>query len=129
MDSQINNSSVNTIQQSNINAIPDEVKSFLSGLLDDAGMTDLDPDMREEMIMELYVRLDNYLVSVIVDNMPDDQLDAFAKLNEEKKPREEIEKFVNEKIPNATAVFADAFAKFREMYLGGVSVARNAPKV
>lgn len=108
--------------------IPQEVMVFLEGILEDAGMTALDKDMHDEMVAELYARLDNYMVGVIIDNMPEEHLETFVKMNEENKPKEEIEKFIQEKMPKAGEVFAGAFAKFRELYLGGIAVARNAPK-
>lgn len=108
--------------------IPAEVRTFLEGLVNDAGMTTLDEGMREEMVKELYARLDNYMTSAIVDNLPAEYLDAFIKMNEEKKPREEVEEFLKEHMPNATEVFAKAFADFRALYLGNVTVARNAPE-
>lgn len=107
--------------------IPPEVKNFLEGLLKDSGMQFTDEGMKEEMIKELYARLDNYLTSVIVDNMPPEHLDEFIKLNEAKKSREEIEGFLKEKMPNSADTFAKAFADFRELYLGNVTAARNAP--
>lgn len=107
--------------------IPQEVKNFLEGLLTDSGMQFTDDVMKEEMIKELYARLDNYLTSVIVDNMPPEHLDEFIKMNEEKKSREEIEGFLKEKMPNSAEVFAKAFGDFRDQYLGNVTAARNAP--
>lgn len=106
--------------------IPQEIRSFLESILADANMT-LDDVTKEEMIKELYARLDSYLTTVIVDNMPAEHLEAFMKLNEEKKPREEIDKFLKEKMPNAEEVFTNAFADFRQLYLNNVTVARNTP--
>lgn len=108
--------------------IPQEVRGFLESLLQDAGMKILDEQMREEMIKELYARLDNHLTSVIVENMPAEHLDAFMRLNEEKKPKAEIEQFLQDKMPNSKEVFAKAFAQFRELYLGNIAIARNAPR-
>ena len=85
-----NNNTNQTLQ------IQPEIKTFLESILTDAGMTALDNDMHEEMLKELYARLDNFLVGIIIDNMPADKLEAFTKLNEENKPKEEIEKFVKE---------------------------------
>jgi len=107
--------------------IPQEVRSFLEGLLQDAGMTFTDNEMKEEMIKELYARLDNYIASVVVDYLPPEQFETFIKMNEEKKSKQEIENFLKEKLPDAQNVFAKAFADFRAMYLGNVTVARNAP--
>ncbi len=107
--------------------IPEEIKAYIEGILKDANMTTLTPEMHEEMVNELFARLDSYMTSVIVDNMPEENLEEFIKMNEEKKPREEIEKFLQEKVPNVQDKLTNAFADFREMYLRNVTVARNAP--
>lgn len=103
--------------------IPQEVRNFLEGLLDDANMS-LTGSMREKMINDLYVRLDNYITGIIIDTLPAEHLDTFLKMNEEKKSQAEIERFLNEKMPNYKELFANAFAKFRELYLGNIDVAR-----
>ncbi len=105
--------------------IPDEVKTYIEGLLTDAGMTALDDTMKDEMVKELFVRVDNYLASVLVQQLPQENLEVFIKMNEENKSREEIESFLKEKIPNVQDVFTKAFADFRTMYLGNVAVARS----
>lgn len=107
--------------------IPPEVRNFLEGILTDAGMTTLDDQMREEMIKELYARLDNYITSAIVSKLPPEHTEAFIRLNEEKKSQEEIQQFLQDKLPNAHETFALAFSEFRDLYLGNVTVARNAP--
>jgi len=108
--------------------IPAEVKTFLEGLLNDANVQFKDDAVREEMIKELFARLDQYLASAIVEYMPDEHLEAFMKMNDENKPREEVEAFIKDKIPNAQEVFAKTFADFRDLYLGNMTIARNAPE-
>ena len=107
--------------------IPPEVRNFLEGILTDAGMTTLDDEMREEMIKELYARLDNYITSAIVSKLPSEYSEEFIRLNEEKKSQQEIQQFLQDKLPNAQETFALAFSEFRDLYLGNVTVARNAP--
>lgn len=108
--------------------IPAEVRAYLEGLLDDARMTALDDSMREEMIKELYARLDNFITTAIVDNLPPEHMEDFIKLNETKKSQAEIEAFLKDKMPNAQEVFSNAFIQFRDLYLGNVAATRNAPK-
>lgn len=105
--------------------IPQEIRSFLEGLLIDANMT-LTDSMREEMIRELYVRLDNFITGIIIDTLPSDHLDTFLKMNEEKKPQSEIEAFLKEKMPNYQEVFRNAFTQFRDLYLGNIATSRAA---
>ncbi len=107
--------------------IPAEVRTFIDGLLTDAGVAAMDDQMKEEMVKELFVRLDNYIATVIVEYLPSEHFDEFIKMNEEKKSKEEVEKFLQEKVPSVQEVFAKAFADFRTMYLGNVAVSRNAP--
>jgi hypothetical protein len=108
--------------------IPTEIKGFLETLLEDAQISSLDENKREEMLAELYERLDSFMAAKIVDNMPPEYLDEFIKLNQEKKPQEEIDKFVKEKMPNSEDVFTNAFVEFRNLYVGSVALSKNAPK-
>ncbi len=107
--------------------IPEEIRSFLDGILQDAGMTNLESDMHEEMLAQLFARLDTYLTSAIVDNMPPEHVDEFIRMNEEQKSQAEIQQFLVDKMPNAQEVFANTFADFRTLYLNNVTVAREAP--
>lgn len=106
--------------------IPQEIRSFLESLIQDAKMI-LDEGMKEEMIKELYARLDSFITTSIIDNLPPENLEEFIKINEEKKSQSEIEQFLKDKMPNAQDVFAKAFADFRALYLGNVAAAKNAP--
>lgn len=108
--------------------IPAEVRTYLEGLLTDANMLFKDDGVKEEMIKELFARLDQYLAGIIVENMPDEHLEAFMKMTDENKSKEESEAFIKEKMPNSQEVFASAFADFRALYLGNMAVARNAPE-
>jgi Protein of unknown function (DUF5663) len=97
--------------------IPREVKAFLEGILRDSGMT-VDKEMQSEMIKELFQRLNTFIVSQLIDHMPKKYRDTFIKMNEEKRPKAEIERFVQEHVPNVEKVFTNAFAEFRKMYGG-----------
>ncbi len=107
--------------------IPPHVREFLEGIIKDAGIVSLDATAHEEMIKELFVKLDSYIVSVIVDKLPDEHLDAFMQLNDEGKPQTEIEQFLQDKLPDAQQVFTDLFGDFRDTYLKGVALERNKP--
>lgn len=104
--------------------IPQEIKNFLESILNDANIS-AEGTLREEMIKELYARLDEYLTNVIVDKMPAEHLEAFIKINEEGKSKEEIDAFLRNNLPNAQEVFTNAFADFRDLYLDNVYVSRN----
>lgn len=105
--------------------IPDDIKQYLESILQEAGMLTLDDKTRDTMIEELYVQLDNYLASVIVKQLKPEDLETFIKMNEEKKPKQEIEAFIKEKLPHAQHIFTNAFIDFRKLYLGNVKTARD----
>lgn len=105
--------------------IPQEIRSFLEGLLNDAGMTTLDDAMREEMIKELFARLDSFITSTIIDSLPQDRLEEFMTMTEDGKGQEELQEYLTSHIPNSGEVFQNAFTQFRTMYLGNVNTARQ----
>jgi pyruvate/2-oxoglutarate dehydrogenase complex dihydrolipoamide acyltransferase (E2) component len=105
------------IDEGDMPEIPPEVKAFLEGILKDSGMT-IDKEMQSEMIKELFQRLDAFIVDQLLDHMPKKYLDTFIKMNEQKRPKAELERFVQEHVPNAGKVFTNAFAEFRKLYGG-----------
>lgn len=107
--------------------IPPEVRGYLENLIRDANITTLDDKMRGNLIVELYQRLNDFITSTIVNNLPPESLETFIKMNEDKKPQAEIEQFFKDKIPNAEEVMAKAFIEFRNLYIGNVEISRNKP--
>jgi hypothetical protein len=110
----------------NINDIPQEIRDFLDELLKDGNMTSLDQAMHDEMIVELYTRLDDYMIGTITEQLPKDQLEEFTKMAEDGKNRDELQEYLKSNIPDATNVFAKAMIDFRNLYLGSVDDARDA---
>lgn len=123
MDSQTNS------QNSPLTQIPPEVIKFLDNLLAEANIVPIDETMREQLLLELYSRLDNFITTTIMENMPPEKLDEFIKLNEEKRPREEIDQYMRENMPNSQEVFAKAFVDFRDIYLGNAGVTENQTQI
>lgn len=105
--------------------IPPEIRNFLDGLLEEAGITSVEGELKEEMISQLYQRLNNFITSTIVDSLPPENIDEFIKMNEENRPQIEIEQYLKEKMPNSQDVFGKAFVQFRDIYLGKVTPGGN----
>ena len=105
--------------------IPADIRHYLDSILQEAGMLTLDDQTKEGMIQELFLQLDNYLASMIVKSLSPEDLEAFIKMNEEKKSKEEVERFVQEKLPNAQEIFANAFTEFKQLYIQNVQTARE----
>jgi len=108
--------------------IPTEIRGFLESLLQDAHMTSLTEEMKEDMVQELFLRLDSFMTSVIINSMPPEHIEGFIQMNEQKKSVEEIHQYLRNKIPNVEELFTNAYVEFRDLYLGNVAVARNTPK-
>lgn len=109
------------------NAITPEIRRFLENLLVEANITPVDDLMEEQLIQELYVRLDNFMAKAIFENMPPEHIEEFIKMNEENWPKEKINQFISEKIPSSQDVFAKTLILFHDIYLGeaGVSASTN----
>ncbi len=70
--------------------ISDDVRAYIGSILMDAGLAQDDPDLHEEMVREVFVRLDNYLSTVILNHLPKDKIEPYVKMMEEGKPKTEI---------------------------------------
>lgn len=113
-------------EQSLLATIPPEIKGFLQGILMDGGLTDVDPDIMDEMIVQLYTRFDKFLIGEIAEYMPEEKLEEFAQLVEKNPTGEQVRDYLLKNLPNAQDVFTVAFAKFRELYLEGTEKEENA---
>lgn len=107
--------------------IPQNIRNFLESMLEDAKMTTINPEAKEEMIKELFARLDNFMLTTIIEALPSDKLEEFTKMSDEGKNREELENYLKANIPNAEEAFARAMLEFRDIYLGTVEAGRNIP--
>src|SRR5437870_3645060 len=103
MDQQ-NNPNAQKAQPVENQAMPPEIHTFLDNILTDANMPNLDQVTREEMIKELFARLDQFIASTIVSKLTGEDVETFIKMNEEKKPQDEIQLFLMQKIPDAQQV-------------------------
>jgi|GEM_PF-1259935 len=113
-------------QNNDINQIPPYLRDFLSSLITEAGIV-VDEVTHNQIIKELFVQLDNYILSVIIEKLPGDKLEEFTKMAEEGKNREELEEYLSKNIQDSQQVFSQALMDFKNLYLGNVAVARSAP--
>lgn len=116
--------SINTGRYS-INELPDDIKNFLDEILRGANMTSLDQKTHDDMIIELYLRLDDYMLGTITEKLSAEKLEEFTKMAEAGKTREELQQYLQTNVPDATEVFANAMIDFRNLYLGNVDKARE----
>ena len=97
--------------------IPDELREFFEDLLDEAGFV-LRDSVREQIMQELFVELDIYLRTEIVEQLPEDKLEEFAQLAKDHPDDPmKVAEYLQKHIPNAEEVFANSLEAFRELYL------------
>jgi hypothetical protein len=70
------------------------------------------------MLSDLYARLEDWMFGYIVRELKEEDLTKFREMNEAKAQQAEMEKFLEEKIPNAKEFFAKIMMDFRKSYLG-----------
>ncbi len=97
--------------------IPIEVRLFLEDLINESKMPVFDVETKQQLIYELFDRLDKFLSIKLAENLTEEQTDEFIKLNKENKPKEEIDAFLSKSIPDVQDVFIQAFSDFRDFYL------------
>ncbi len=108
-----------------INELPADIRNFLDEVLRDANITSLDQKTHDDMIVELYLRLDDYMLGTITEKLPEENMEEFTKMAEAGKSREELQQYLQTYIPNATELFANAMIDFRNLYLSNVDKARE----
>lgn len=99
--------------------IPQEIRAYLEGLMEDAHVIVTDDKEKEQVVQYLFDKLDKYMAAKIVENMSAEDTETYIQMNEQKKPREEVDAFLKEHIKNPEEVFARAFVDFRDFYLTG----------
>lgn len=111
MTAQATTTSKNTV------VIPVEIQLFLENLIKEANIPTYDDESKQQMVRELFERLDKYIALKIAEYLTDEEAEQFIKMNEEKKSQKELDAFIAEHIPDAQVVFTQAFADFRDFYL------------
>lgn len=101
--------------------IPPEIQTYLENLIAEAKIPTADPKSKDDLVRYLFDKLDKFLAAKIVENMKPEDVDAFVKMNQDQKSREEIDAFIKEHMENPQEVFTRAFVDFRDFYLTGQS--------
>src|SRR5258706_9601375 len=97
--------------------IPVEIQVFLEELIEEANIPAFDEGTKQQVVKDLFERLDKFIALKISENLSEEDTEAFIKMNEEGKPKEEIDAYISTHIPNAQEMFTKAFIDFRDFYL------------
>ncbi len=95
------------------------VDEFIEGLLIDKGITDIEPEIKEELIADMKARLLDQINKAAIMQLSEEKADELARLVDDPA-------FTNEKMTevmansgvNLTVVALDTMLKFRNFYLG-----------
>jgi hypothetical protein len=96
----------------------ENIRTYLKQMLADAGQVDLGADLENQMIEDLNSRLEDRLILVAMENLPQDKQEELTAMAEDKESSKSLEEYVKNNIPNWEEVFARALQDFRETYLG-----------
>jgi len=102
--------------------VPEEIKAYLEDIVVQAKIPVQDEASREQVIQDLFLRLDKYIAIKLAEHLTEDQAKQFVAMQQEGKPQEEVDAFITTNIPNADQMFANIFVDFRDFYLSGQSV-------
>lgn len=101
--------------------IPLSLSDFLAQLLVEKHGEGLSADNASQMQADLLPKLERFITLKIMTALGQsnkDDLESFMQMMEAKKPMEEVQKFVDSKIPNGSQLIAQALLEFQNIYLG-----------
>jgi hypothetical protein len=99
-----------------------EIRKFLQELLRDAGQTGLGSELENQMIEDLYSRLEDRLIVTALSCLDPDQRAQLEELSNQKSGdlSAETDAFFRKNIPDYDQVFARALVDFRNLYISAV---------
>ena len=103
--------------------IPDEIASFLKGIMMDAKIYTDDQEMNDRIMSEIYLRFTTYVNSRVLDYVPEDKMEDLENLLKNMKDAHEIDDFIAKNVPNSQAVYNTILLEFRDIYLGKMDMA------
>ena len=96
--------------------ISPEIRSFLEKLLMDKKIN-AQGELREQMISDLYDRLEVRFNQLIIEHLSVAELDTLAEVSEQ--GTEAVQSFLRKNIKNIDKLFAEAMEEFKQVYLEG----------
>ena len=97
------------------------IDHFLLDLVIEKHGEPMEEDLKKQMVEELRPKLDQWVtlktMTEIAQSSPAD-IELLKKMTEENKPAEEIETFMQSKIPDITSFLTKTLLSFRQTYIG-----------
>lgn len=100
--------------------IPAEMYTYLEKVIEEAHGANVPPDLRALITQDLYGRLQNHLLTSLIQALPDSESDPFSNFMMTEPDEELVQKFFAEHIPNHQEVVAESLLEFRDVYVGSI---------
>jgi len=95
------------------------IDEFLESLLNDKGITDIEPDIREELKADMKTRLLDQINQAAIMELSEEKAKELAELVDDPNfTNEKMTEFMQNSGVNLTEVTLDTMLKFRSFYLG-----------
>lgn len=95
------------------------IDEFLESLLNDKGITDIEPDIREELKADMKTRLLDQINQAAIMELSEEKAKELAELVDDPNfTNEKMTEFMQDSGVNLTEVTLDTMLKFRSFYLG-----------
>lgn len=107
------------------NQIPVDIRAYLENLLEDANIN-ITPELKENMLYDLYLRLERKLIADAIENMEPADVEEFTKLIQSQNNREIIDQFIKSKLPNAQEIFIQSLVDFKTDFIVGSTQGNTA---
>ena len=97
--------------------IDPDIRLFLDDLLDEKGIFFSSPETREQMIQDLYVRLEKFILLTLAKELSPEDGNQLLQLIENQAPKSTIQAFLQLKIPDLNNKMANVLLQFKSIYL------------
>ena len=97
--------------------IPKEIEVYLMGLLIEKKLDTLPPGMSADLMYDLYLRLDKYLITNLMRALPDQKYHLLdEKMNKDEITSEEVNRYLRENT-NYDKVATETLKEFKAIFL------------
>ena len=95
------------------------IDEFIESLLNDKGITNVEPEVREELKKDMKAKLLDQIDRAAIQALPEDKAAELAeKVGDPNFTNEDMTKFIQDSGVNLTEVALETMLKFRGFYLG-----------
>lgn len=95
------------------------VDDYIEGLLQEKGITDIDPETKEGLKSEMKEQLMEQIDKAVVYKLSDEQATKLANMmDDENFSRDQLDEFIQKSGVNIDEVASEIMSKFRNFYLG-----------